>query len=109
MKRFIALISVIMLLSVTVPSYGDTMLRKLGRGSANVLTCPYEVFYRIQETNNEEGPFAAVTWGLINGIMRTCVRGVVGVYEIATFPIPFPPDYEPIITDPEFFLQEGAF
>ena len=33
-------------------------------------------------------------------------RAVVGVYEIATFPIPLPKDYEPIITDPEFILQK---
>jgi hypothetical protein len=35
-----------------------------------------------------------------------CVRAVVGVYEIATFPIPLPKGYGPILKDPEFFFEE---
>jgi len=106
-KAFIlAMIAVIFFASI---SYADSPLRKLGRGAANILTCPIEIVYRVGEANDESGPIAAFTWGILNGLYRTCVRGVVGVYEVVSFPIPMPTDYQPIITDPEFFLEEGVF
>jgi len=108
MKKIIAVVAIISIL-FTGSAYADTMLKKLGRGMANVITCPLEVPYRMSETNEESGPFAAFTWGILDGFFRTGMRLVVGGYEILTFPIPFPWDYKPIIDDPEFFLEDGLY
>jgi putative exosortase-associated protein (TIGR04073 family) len=83
---------------------GDA-LRKLGRGLANCATFPIEVPNQISKTNNIDGPIAAVTYGLVKGIVMGTFRAVVGVYEVATFPIPLPEYYKPILTDPEFMLE----
>lgn len=82
----------------------NNMLRKLGRGVANVVTGAIEVPKAIQETFYEEGPVAAASWGLFDGIYKFVARTVVGVYEIATFPIPLPARYEPIV-EPEFLFS----
>lgn len=87
-------------------AYCDTALKKLGRGFCNVITSPLEIGEQTQRVNNSDGPMAAVTYGLLKGVIMTGVRAVVGVYEIATFPIPFPRQYKPILKDPEFFLED---
>jgi len=94
---------------ITINSYADSPLKKLGRGAANIVTSPFEIPCRIGEANNEDGPFAAFTYGILNGIFRMGLRIVVGAYEIVTFPIPFPKDYGPVITDPEFFVMEPFY
>lgn len=86
------------------PCAGDP-LKKLGRGLANVLTFPIEIPNQISKTNNCEGPMAAATVGLVKGIVMAAFRAVVGVYEVATFPFPIPECYKPILTDPEYMLE----
>jgi len=109
MRKIICLCLIIILLSgITV--FADTPLKKLGRGLANIISCPMEIPYRTGEANVANGPFAAATWGILEGIYRTLVRASVGVYEVVTFPLPWwPSNYGPIIDDPEFFLEEGVF
>lgn len=87
---------------------GNDMLRKLGRGAANIATAPCELFNQMGKVNCSNGPIAGLTWGLLRGIGMIGVRAVVGVYEVATFPIPCPPCYEPILTDPEFFFEDQS-
>ena len=89
--------------------YADGPIKKLGRGIANIITCPVEITNRMGEANEDSGPVAAITWGVLNGIFRAVTRVAVGVYETVTFAIPFPNDYGPIIDDPEFFLEDGVF
>lgn len=86
------------------PCAGDWM-KKLGRGLANCLTFPIEVPNQISKTNNCDGPMAAATVGLVKGIVMAGFRAVVGVYEVATFPLPIPENYKPILTDPEYMLE----
>ena len=109
MKRIFSVILLLTIIFMCESSHADNALKKLGRGVANVVTCPIEIVYRIGEVNKEDGPIAAFTWGILNGIWRTGVRAVAGAYEIVTFPIPFPKSYKPIVDDPEFFLNEGLF
>ncbi len=98
---------VIFVLSMAVSSaYCDDALKKLGRGISNCITFPFEIIEQIKRTNLSDGPMAAFTWGLLKGVGMTGVRAVVGVYEVATFPIPLPKHYEPILKDPEFFFEE---
>jgi putative exosortase-associated protein (TIGR04073 family) len=80
--------------------------RKLGRGLANMVTFPLELLNQVSRTNISDGPMAAVTWGLVKGVGMTGFRALVGVYETVTFPFPCPKDYKPILTEPEFFLEE---
>jgi putative exosortase-associated protein (TIGR04073 family) len=81
----------------------DRMLHKLGRGIANVLTGWMEIPKEIAEAWRETDPITGLIVGTIKGVGYTIVRVVAGVYEILTFPMPFPENYEPII-EPEFVL-----
>ena len=105
MKKIIPVLLVALLISSV--AFADGPIKKLGRGLANIVTCPLEVIKGISDANTENGPIAAVTFGLLKGIFNTGVRVAVGAYEVVTFPIPIPRDYSPILTDPEFFLEEG--
>lgn len=84
----------------------DGMLRKLGRGVANVATCPAELFRTTEQTLHREGYIAAMTVGILQGALRTILRGSVGVFEIATFYAEIPPGYKPLIM-PEFAFGDG--
>jgi len=87
----------------------NNAIRKLFRGVCNVGTCYLEVPAQMGKMNEESGPIAAGSLGLFQGIFSTCVRIVVGAYEITTFPIPFPPGYKPILNDPEFFYSDRTW
>ena len=102
----IGLIFLFIFISLATPAYCDTAIKKLGRGVCNVITCPFEILEQIQNVNNSDGPMAAATYGVLKGIAMTIVRAGVGTYEVATFIIPFPKDYQPILKDPEFFFEE---
>ena len=106
MKSIISGLIFLFLVSLADLAYCDTALKKLGRGLCNVITSPFEIPEQTQRVNNSDGPMAAVTYGFLKGVVMTGVRAVVGVYEIATFPIPFPRQYKPILKDPEFFLED---
>jgi putative exosortase-associated protein (TIGR04073 family) len=80
------------------------MLRKFGRGIANITTSAFEIPKSIQESLYDDGPVAAATYGLFDGIFKFVVRTVVGVFEVVTFPIPIPADYAPIV-EPEFLFS----
>jgi len=107
MKRFIVFLLIVgLVFSLTAPAYADGPVKKLGRGVANVVTSPFEIFKGMGDTTDEQGIFAGLTWGLFQGTVNLVKRAAVGVFEIATFPIPIPEDYGPILTDPEFFLED---
>ncbi|MEA3489684.1 MAG: exosortase system-associated protein, TIGR04073 family [Candidatus Omnitrophota bacterium] len=106
-------IAIILIISVAAPVYANGPIKKLGRGVANVVTCPFELPKGMGDAKEDKGIFAGLTWGIFEGTVNVVKRAVVGVYEIVTFPLPVPGDYEPIMEDPEFFLEkekhEGAF
>lgn len=105
-KAIIISIIIVSLFAIQSISFAqNNMLRKLGRGVANVATGAIEVPKAIQETFYEEGPVAAVSWGLLDGLYKFVARTVVGAYEIVSFPIPFPADYAPIV-EPEFLFSQ---
>jgi len=106
MKRIVLVLIVVSLLfSFTSSGYADNAVKKLGRGIANVILCPFGLPQGMGEAQDENGIFAGFTWGLLKGTLNIAERAVVGVYEIATFPIPLPRYYKPILTDPEFFKE----
>jgi putative exosortase-associated protein (TIGR04073 family) len=106
-KRVLSAVLILLLVvSIAAPAYCDTPIKKLGRGVCNILTCPLELFAQMGQVNRSDGPMAAITYGVAKGLVMIGVRGVVGVYETVTFPIPMPADYKPILTDPEFVFED---
>ena len=112
MKR-VAVFLVIAMLVVPMLAHAEDItkgpIEKLGRGIANVLTCPFEIPKGIGDVDEEKGMFAAYTWGILQGTVNTLKRAVVGVFEVATFPIPIPADYKPVLTDPEYFMEPEKY
>lgn len=106
-RKMVLLIAVMaFIVSSSSPALaGGDPLKKLGRGLANCATFPIELPSQISNVNNADGPVAACSYGILKGVWCSIVRAVVGVYEVATFLIPLPPSYEPILTDPEFILE----
>lgn len=85
---------------------------KLGRGITDVTEFARLGSLRrsVEQTALFDGAPQAYTTGVIKGVNRSVLRTLVGVYEIATFPVP---SYEPVLkpgfvllptakTDPEF-------
>ena len=88
------------------PSRPDAVLRKLGRGLANIVTCPLELIRVPTIVARNDGYLASLTVGILQGAWRTIVRGVGGVIEVATFYAEIPKDYTPLV-HPEFIWQHG--
>lgn len=106
MKRTALVLFVTIILS-SAAVYADNAVDKLGRGTANVITSPFELPSTMGQAAEENGPFAGFTIGAFKGTANFVKRAVVGVYEMATFPLPLPKNYAPILTEPEYFLQPG--
>ena len=87
-------------------SYVDGSLRKLGRGITNIVTCPLELIRTPQAESYRYGYMEAVSVGLLRGAWRTIQRGVVGAFEVLTFCVEIPKDFEPLMT-PEFVFVDG--
>lgn len=81
-------------------------LHKLGRGIANVATCLGEIPRVVSIIDRKDGLVAASTVGLVEGVWRTALRAVAGVYEVATFYVEIPDGFEPLIK-PEFVFADG--
>jgi riboflavin synthase len=106
MKKLVIVGLILMfMLSFIADGRCDTAVKKLGRGISNAFTCFMEVPDQMTNVGNTDGPVAGWTYGILKGVCMTVVRGVVGVYEVATFPIPLPKGYKPILTNPEFYLE----
>ena len=103
-KFVVVLVLIVSLVCIHSQCFAQNALRKLGRGTSNVVTSAFEIPKSIQEMFYEEGVMAAATYGVLDGIYKFVLRTVVGVYEVATFPIPFPDGYAPIV-EPEFLFS----
>ena len=105
-KALAVVLAFLIVVSMAMPAYCDDALRKLGRGISNVITCPFEIFNQGSKVFQSDGPMAAGTYGVLKGVGMMGLRAIVGVYEVVSFPVPFPKNYEPILKDPEFFFQD---
>ena len=89
------------------PSYMNGALRKLGRGLANVVSCPAELIRTPELVGRKEGYPAALSVGILQGLWNGVVRGVVGIAEVGTFLVEWPvKDFAPIL-QPEFLYAHG--
>lgn len=89
-------------------SRADGMLRKLGRGITNIVTCPGELIRTPELVGRKDGYLAAWSVGLLQGAWRTVLRGVTGVFEVVTFLVEIPEDYGPLMK-PEFVFAHGEW
>jgi putative exosortase-associated protein (TIGR04073 family) len=98
-----ALFLLVILLVCTAPSglRADDGWSKLGRGFANIAGSPLELGKQPMEMAKTEPWPVALFGGFFKGAALMFARIGVGVYEIVTFPIPWPNGYGPII-EPEF-------
>ena len=88
------------------PTHGSGARRKLGRGIANIATCPLELIRTPALVGRQDGFIAASTVGLVQGVWRTLQRAGVGIFEVVTFYSGIPNDFQPII-QPEFVWAHG--
>ena len=88
------------------PSRIDGSLRKLGRGIANIATCPGEIFRTSSIVTRKDGVVAGMTVGVLEGVWRTLVRATTGVFEVLTFPAEIPEGYGPLMM-PEYVWAHG--
>ena len=110
MKRllFIALVS-LLIVNSAIPAFCDNSTTKLGRGLSNLITFPLEIPEQISRVNNSDGPFAAMTVGVLKGLGSAIHRMCVGLDETVTFMSPGTNEYKPILNDPEYFLETSNF
>ncbi|MDO8536511.1 MAG: exosortase system-associated protein, TIGR04073 family [Candidatus Omnitrophota bacterium] len=115
-KLFLVAVILSIMVSLAMPAFCDESntkldgpLTKLGRGVCNIMTFPLEIPEQISRVNNSDGPFAASTVGVLKGFGWAIGRACVGVFETATFIFPCPKNYEPVLKDPEYFLETSNF
>jgi len=81
-----------------------TPQRKLQRGFLNIALSPIEISTELaKEKKNETLPPSWVA-GAGRGIAYMTGRALIGVYELVTFPVPYPAHYKPVLF-PEFEWQ----
>lgn len=79
---------------------------KAFRGLSNtVLGLVTEIPRTMYYDSAEEGPAYGLTVGFWEGIALGLGRTVVGVYELVTFPIPFPEEYKPVLAPGDPFAE----
>ena len=103
------LVGVILPATVGAQEAGDTA-SKIGlkgfRGVSNtVLGLVTEIPRTMYYDSVEEGPAYGLTVGFFEGIALGVGRTVVGVYELVTFPIPFPEEYQPVLQPSDPFSE----
>jgi len=81
------------------------MSHKLLRGAGNIFFGWVEIPKFILRDTYELDPFTGVFTGTYKGLKRAVVRTGAGFWEVATFPIPVPSEYQPLVL-PEFVLQD---
>jgi len=80
-------------------------LHKLGRGIVNTFTGILEVPKRIAQVWRDTDPVTGAVVGTIEGLGWAVARTATGVFDVVTFPIPIPANYEPLM-QPEYVMPE---
>lgn len=80
-------------------------MEKLGTGVWNIVSSPGEVLDSVMENRTGSGMAAGLSHGLLEGLTRFVIKGVTGVIEVGTFPLPWPNGYRPILAETEGFKE----
>lgn len=114
-KTLVALVVGTLLMGGTAPAFAapeasfSPMGKKLGRGVVNTSTGWVEFPKALYAVNEEWGPGVALTLGGLHGLEVVVVRTLAGVYEAATFPVPLPAEYVPVVLPASAFTWEGLY
>lgn len=110
MKKIISIVLVLTVLcsgaAYAQSTTENNAMTKLGRGILNILDAIVEIPGTMIRESEAEGVATGVTKGTVVGVVNTVLRALVGVYEVATFPVPVPANYEPIMDDPKFLSAQ---
>jgi putative exosortase-associated protein (TIGR04073 family) len=89
-------------------AYPDDLgpIDKLGTGLVNIVTSPGEILDSVMDNRTGSGMAAGLSHGLLEGITRFVIKGVAGIVEVGTFPLPWPNGYRPILSETEGFKEK---
>lgn len=87
-------------------SYLEGSSRKLGRGISNAITFPFELIRTPTLVGRRDGNVAALSVGVVQGVTRAVLRGLAGLFEVATFYVEIPKGFGPLMK-PEFVWHHG--
>ncbi len=101
MKKYLLAFGVVALALISLVSTSraaeDNAFTKFGRGMANIVISPGELYTQpLLLSKNNDAP-VAIFGGLLKGTAIFLAREGVGIYEVLTFPFPMPKGYRPII------------
>jgi len=114
--KALCLIGIAALLGTSVVSAADSAEekpywkksgQKLNRGITNAAIGWVELPNGIRDVGEEHGVGAAATWGILHGVGKAIQRTAVGIFEIVTFPIGMPQNFDPIL-EPAEILNKDA-
>ena len=80
------------------PGLAQQIGTKFVRGVANLTTGWVEIPKQIYVVGSNEGWVAGALRGPFDGLGMFAARTIAGAYEILTFPIPVPPNYQPMLS-----------
>lgn len=89
--------------NTTDDKIGDKFSRGVVNTSLGWVDFPKTIYYESTEKNVAYG----LTVGAVKGIGHSVTRTLVGVYDVVTFPFPYPNDYKPLMK-PDYVLQPGG-
>ncbi len=86
------------------PSVAEQIAMKFARGTVNFTTGWAELPKQIYLVGHREGLMMGALRGPIDGLGMFIARTIAGVYEVLTFPVPLPPQYQPMLK-PDYIWQ----
>ena len=81
-----------------------TAERKLQRGFLNIALSPIDISHELSKEKRKDSFPPSWFAGLGRGGAFAFGRALAGVYEVVTFPLPLPGNYEPVV-EPEFVWE----
>lgn len=101
LKGIIVCVVALMILSMASAGYAQTMSNKLQRGLTNIVTGWFEIPNNMSVGIAKHDFVSALFIGLPKGLGMAVLRTGAGVYDTATFMLPLPKDYKPLL-EPEY-------
>ena len=101
MKKYLLAFGVVAFALISLVSTAwaaeDNAFTKFGRGMANLVTSPGELYTQPLLLSKDNDAATAIFGGLLKGTAMFLAREGAGIYEVLTFPFPMPKGYRPII------------
>ena len=93
-KKIIAVLLVgLFLIGGTAYAEGSGPFTKFGRGITNIIMSPAEIIYQPMKMREDHNAMVSWIGGIPKGIVFFPVRLLLGVYDLITFPLPWPKSY----------------